>query len=157
MLFTCVAVSDIEAADSCSFWLIKKTVTSTLRFYLVVVASDEFHIERELLKKSVSCSYTYSHIDSLSHNLSHSVLLEHGSTLTQVPTGSGVCTNSPLFPPFSHSLPPSLPRLVFRHAGSSTLGCTRTPPRSSLPSLYISPVRHLHGNLERDLCPWRAV
>lgn len=49
----------------------------------------------------------FSHINSLSHNLCCSVLLEHGYTLTQFPTGSGVCTNSPLLPPFSHSLSPS--------------------------------------------------
>lgn len=30
-------------------------------------------------------------------------------------------------------------------------------PFPSPPSLYIFPLRHLHGNVERDLCPWRAL
>lgn len=102
-----------------------------------------------------------SHIFTNSHiaNRSFPHTPAHLYTLTQGPMGSGVCTNAPSS---LLSLSRSLSRLVFRHAGSSTLGCTRSPPALPLPpsfllSLYISPVRHLHGNAERDLCPWRAV
>lgn len=138
-----------------------------LRSIQPLIALLKCHIEKQARVKSLffSCAqhiFTNSHIDSLS--FPHSLACTPLHTPHTRPHGEWCLHKCPLFPPpsppFSHSLSLSLPWLVFRHAGSSTLGCTRSPPALPLPpssSLYISPVRHLHGNVERDLCPWRAV
>lgn len=117
---------------------------------------------------------------------SHTVLHKHRYTLTQGPMGSGVCTRTPRPPPPLPPPPPTSPPLLSSSLALSpslsfdsfsdmpaqahlaahpppppTTTTTTLPalpqPPSLPPSLYISPVRHLHGNVERDLCPWRAV
>lgn len=126
-----------------------------------LIASLKCHIEKQARVKCIfsPSPLAFTHIHKFTHWQSsfHTQSCMH--TFTHSHKVPWVVVSAQMPPPPSPLFSLSLPWLVFRHAGSSTLGCTRSPPALPLPpsSLYISPVRHLHGNVERDLCPRRAM
>lgn len=98
-----------------------------------------------------SCSCIYSQIHTLT-DVFFFIPPAHLYTVARGPHEEGCLSQHP--PPLTSFLPLSLSSTRFK---SCRLEHTWLHILSSPPFLYISPVRHRHGNAERDLCPWRAV